>query len=224
MRPEGLSRCVQLKPLRWGISWSSRWGRCDHRVLMKGKQGGQSEGGGMIVGAEVCAMHSENGRWPPAKECGQPPEAARGQGRGPPPQACRRGHFRQHSTPPACRRDQFHQHLPLRTSWLQPLDIQNSGRVNLCLSWWWFVKATTGNEYRGIHLWLVQFKIVQGRGLGGEGRFGVHQLRQPLLQDERELGGLLETLKLGTRGQEVGGDSSVGGCKWWASVEPLQEL
>ena len=38
---------------------------------MKGKQGGQSEGGGMIVGAEVCAMHSENGRWPPAKECGQ---------------------------------------------------------------------------------------------------------------------------------------------------------
>lgn len=52
---------------------------------MKGKQGGQSEGGGMIVGAEVCAMHSENGRWPPAKECGQPPEAARGQGRGPPP-------------------------------------------------------------------------------------------------------------------------------------------
>ena len=144
--------------------------------------------------------------------------------KGTPPQACRRGHFRQHSTPPACRRDQFHQHLPLRTSWLQPLDIQNSGRVNLCLSWWWFVKATTGNEYRGIHLWLVQFKIVQGRGLGGEGRFGVHQLRQPLLQDERELGGLLETLKLGTRGQEVGGDSSVGGCKWWASVEPLQEL
>ena len=41
----------------------------------------------------------------------------------------------------------------------------------------------------------------------------MHQLRQPLLQDERELGGLLETLKLGTRGQEVGGDSSVGGCK-----------
>lgn len=49
--------------------------------------------------------------------------------------------------------------------------------------------------------------------MGGEGRFGVHQLRQPLLKEERELGGLLETPKLGTRGQEVGGDSSVGGCK-----------
>lgn len=74
MRPEGLGRCVQLKPLRWGVSWSSRWGRCDHRVLMKGKQ---EWGRRHDREAEFCAMHSENGRWPPAKECGQPLEAAR---------------------------------------------------------------------------------------------------------------------------------------------------
>lgn len=58
---------------------------------MKGKQGGSEWGGGMTVGAELCAMHSENGRWPPAKECGQPPEAARGQGRGPPSTSLQKG-------------------------------------------------------------------------------------------------------------------------------------
>jgi len=53
MRPEGLGRCVQLKPLRWGVSWSSRWGQCDHRVLMKGKQGGVRVGGGHDSGSRA---------------------------------------------------------------------------------------------------------------------------------------------------------------------------
>lgn len=53
---------------------------------MKGKQEGLNEGGDMTVETELCAMHSENGRWPPAKDRGQPLEAARREGRGPPPQ------------------------------------------------------------------------------------------------------------------------------------------
>lgn len=52
---------------------------------MKGKQEGLNEGGDMTVETELCAMHSENGRWPPAKDRGQPLEAARREGRGPPP-------------------------------------------------------------------------------------------------------------------------------------------
>ena len=199
MRPEGLGRCVQLKPLRWGVSWSSWWGRCDHSVLMKGKQ---EWGRRYDREAEFCAMHSENGRWPPAKECGQPLEAAR---------KARKG---THHPP----------HQPVEgtssaSTFLLGLP-DFSLPISRTVGEWICVYVGGGSlkqpketNTEGFTYDLCSSKLYRGWGLEGEGRFGVHQLRQPLLKGERELGGLLETLKLGTWGQVVGGDSSVGRCK-----------